>query len=75
MLSVSLENIITDVNELEKGMEQAKKECERGRDMRSVEGQSASAVLKDFLSNSEEKLKKVSGGILGFEYSQFPFIL
>lgn len=60
MFSVSLENIITDVSELEKGMEQAKKEYERGRDMRSVEGQAASSVLKDFLSNSEEKLKKVS---------------
>nr|XP_027210366.1 formin-like protein [Penaeus vannamei] len=56
---VSLENIITDVSELEKGMEQAKKEYERGRDMRSMEGQAASGVLKDFLSNSEEKLKKL----------------
>lgn len=56
---VSLENIMTDVNELEKGMEQAKKEFERGSNMRSVEGQNAAAVLKDFLGNSEEKLKKL----------------
>ncbi|XP_063585534.1 formin-like protein isoform X3 [Penaeus indicus] len=56
---VSLENIITDVSELEKGMEQAKKEYERGMNMRSMEGQAASSVLKDFLSNSEEKLKKL----------------
>lgn len=56
---VSLENIMTDVNELEKGMEQAKKENDRHRDMRSAEGQAAHAVLRDFLSNSEDKLRKV----------------
>lgn len=58
---VSLENIVTDIAELEKGMEQAKKELERGRDMRSQEGQAAVAVLKEFLSNSEDKLKKLKG--------------
>lgn len=56
---MSLENIMTDVNELEKGMEQAKKENDRHRDMRSAEGQAALAVLRDFLSNSEDKLRKV----------------
>ncbi|XP_050738380.1 formin-like protein isoform X2 [Eriocheir sinensis] len=56
---VSLENIMTDVNELEKGMEQAKKENDRHRDMRSAEGQAAHAVLRDFLSNSEDKLRKL----------------
>ncbi|KAK8403020.1 hypothetical protein O3P69_000924 [Scylla paramamosain] len=56
---VSLENIMTDVNELEKGMEQAKKENDRHRDMRSAEGQAALAVLRDFLSNSEDKLRKM----------------
>lgn len=57
--SVSLENIITDVTELEKGMEQTKKEHDRYRDMRSAEGQAAVAVLRDFLGNSEDKLRKV----------------
>lgn len=56
---MSLENIMTDVNELEKGMEQAKKENDRHRDLRSAEGQAAHAVLRDFLSNSEDKLRKV----------------
>lgn len=56
---MSLENIMTDVNELEKGMEQAKKENDRHRDMRSAEGQAALSVLRDFLSNSEDKLRKV----------------
>ena len=50
---------MTDVNELEKGMEQARKEYDRTRDMRSAEGHTASQVLKDFLSNSEDKLHKV----------------
>lgn len=56
---VSLENIITDITELDKGMEMAKKEHERCRDMRSQDGQAALAVLKDFLTNSEDKLKKL----------------
>lgn len=56
---MSLENIMTDVAELNKGMEQTKKEHDRFRDMRSVEGQAAMAVLKDFLSNAEDKLRKV----------------
>ena len=50
---VSLENIVTDVHELEKGMEAVKKEAElRGKGPHNH-------VLKDFLNNSEEKLKKV----------------
>lgn len=53
---VSLENVIVDVAELEKGMEVVRKEA-------SVEQRGKSApnlVLKDFLANSEEKLKKIS---------------
>ncbi|XP_064078268.1 formin-like protein isoform X1 [Macrobrachium nipponense] len=56
---VSLENIMTDITELDKGMEMAKKEHERCRDMRSQDGQAALAVLKDFLTNSDDKLKKL----------------
>ncbi|XP_071545954.1 formin-like protein [Panulirus ornatus] len=56
---VSLENIMTDVCELEKGMEQTKKEYDRYRDMRSAEGHASVAVLKDFLCNSEDKLRKL----------------
>lgn len=49
---VSLENVVTDVHELEKGMEAVKKEYElRGKGPHNH-------VLKDFLSNSEDKLKK-----------------
>jgi hypothetical protein len=51
---VSLENVITDVNELEKGMEIVRKEV-------IAAGKNAQClVLKDFLNNSEEKLKKIS---------------
>lgn len=50
---VSLENIVTDVHEMEKGMEQVRKEVElRGKGAQSV-------VLRDFLNNSEEKLRRL----------------
>lgn len=51
--SVSLENIMTDVHELEKGMEAVRKEAEiRGKGAQSL-------LLRDFLANSEEKLRKL----------------
>ncbi|XP_049545138.1 formin-like protein [Anopheles darlingi] len=50
---VSLEMLISDVNELEKGMEAVRKEADlRGKGVQSH-------VLRDFLGNSEEKLKKI----------------
>lgn len=50
---VSLENVVTDVHELEKGMDIVRKEADlRGK------GQPIH-VLRDFLNNSEEKLKKI----------------
>ncbi|XP_059622727.1 formin-like protein isoform X1 [Phlebotomus argentipes] len=50
---VSLENVVTDVHELEKGMEAVRKEAElRGKGPHNH-------VLRDFLNNSEEKLKKI----------------
>ncbi|KAJ6647920.1 Formin-like protein [Pseudolycoriella hygida] len=50
---VSLENVVADVSELEKGMEIVRKEADlRGKGQPIL-------VLKDFLNNSEEKLKKV----------------
>jgi hypothetical protein len=51
---VSLENVIADVNELEKGMEIVRKE------VLAVGKNAQCLVLKDFLSNSEDKLKKIS---------------
>lgn len=51
---VSLENVISDVSELEKGMEVVRKEVEqRAKNTQNL-------VLKDFLANSEDKLKKIS---------------
>lgn len=50
---VSLENVITDVTELEKGMENVRKEA----DVRNRAPHSH--VLRDFLHNSEEKLRKI----------------
>lgn len=50
---VSLENVVTDVSELEKGMENVRKEA----DVRNKGPQNL--VLRDFLNNSEEKLRKM----------------
>lgn len=50
---VSLENITTDVHELEKGMDLVRKEFElRGKEKHNT-------VLRDFLNNSEEKLRRL----------------
>lgn len=50
---VSLENVMVDVQELDKGMEVVRKEVElRGSSVQNH-------VLKDFLHNSEDKLKKL----------------
>ncbi|CAG9819201.1 unnamed protein product [Phaedon cochleariae] len=50
---VSLENINTDVSELEKGMEAVRKEAEiRGRGAHAL-------VLRDFLQNAEDKLRRL----------------
>lgn len=50
---VSMENVLTDVHELEKGMDLCKKEMQLRRDARDA------AVLKDFISSSEDKLRKL----------------
>lgn len=51
--TVSLENISTDVQELEKGMEAVRKEAEiRGKGPQSI-------VVRDFLANAEEKLRRL----------------
>jgi hypothetical protein len=46
-----LENIVSDLTELEKGMEIVRKEQECRKER----------ILRDFLHNSEEKLKKLRG--------------
>lgn len=53
---VSLENVVTDVVELEKGMEIVRRELQQSQSSKN----SQNLVLKDFLANSEEKLKKIS---------------
>ncbi|XP_075237526.1 formin-like protein [Lycorma delicatula] len=50
---VSLENVIIDVNELEKNMEGVKKEAEVRKERTNP------SVLKDFLHNSEDKLRRL----------------
>lgn len=50
---VSLENLMTDVHEMEKGMENVRKEA----DMRNKGPQNL--ILKDFLANAEDKLRKM----------------
>ena len=49
-----MENITTDVHELEKGMELTKREYDLRRSSRDQP-----LILKDFLNNSEEKLRKL----------------
>ncbi|XP_052246158.1 formin-like protein isoform X2 [Dreissena polymorpha] len=51
---VSMENITTDIHELEKGMELTKKESDLRRSSRDQP-----VILKDFLANSEDKLRKL----------------
>lgn len=46
---VPLENVIADINELDKHMESVRKEAEKCAN---------NHLLKDFLNNSEDKLKK-----------------
>ena len=55
-----MENIVTDLTELDKGMDLARREFGHARDMRSPEGQNASQVLREFLSKAEDQLKTVS---------------
>ena len=50
---VSLENVRVDILELEKGMEMTKKEFEARKD------RDPPVILKDFLANSQDKLKKL----------------
>lgn len=58
MVAVSLENVVTDIHELEKGMDLVRKEAElRGTGKERGSGQSV--VLRDFLANSEEKLRRL----------------
>ncbi|XP_041631337.1 formin-like protein isoform X5 [Drosophila kikkawai] len=55
--SVALENVVADVQELDKGMELVRKEA----DLR-VKG-AQTHILKDFLTNSEDKLKKIKSDL------------
>jgi len=58
VVAVSLENVVTDIHELEKGMDLVRKEAElRGTGKERGSGQSV--VLRDFLANSEEKLRRL----------------
>jgi len=52
-VAVSLENVITDIAEMEKGMEMTKREYEARKDREPP------LILRDFLANSEDKIKKL----------------
>lgn len=54
--TVSLENVMTDVAELSKGMELTRKEFELRKDLKDNK---QNTVLKDFLGNAEEKLRRL----------------
>jgi formic-like protein len=51
--AVSLENILSDISELEKGMEMTRKEYDARKD------RDPPVILKDFLANSDDKIKKL----------------
>ena len=53
LFSVSIENIQVDMAELEKGMEMTKREYAARKE------RDPPLILKDFLANSEDKLKKL----------------
>ena len=48
---MSIENIMVDIKDLERGMEMTKKECSHRKDVPTI--------VKDFVSNSEDKIKKL----------------
>lgn len=53
---VSLENVLSDVQELSKGMDLTRKEFELRKDFKD---EKQNVVLKDFLTNAEEKFKRI----------------
>jgi hypothetical protein len=55
---VCLENIVSDVQELEKGMDMVRKEAGLGGTVKE-RGSGQSVVLRDFLAQSEVKLRKL----------------
>jgi len=56
--SVSLENVLIDVHDLEKGMDSTKREYEARKHSRDQP-----VILRDFLVNSEEKLRKLQSDV------------
>ncbi|BFF96604.1 formin-like protein [Drosophila madeirensis] len=54
---VALENVVADVHELDKGMDQVRKEAEL-----RVKG-TQTHILRDFLNNTEDKLKKIKSDL------------
>lgn len=58
VFSVSMENIMTDYKDLEKGMQMTQKEYEARKHSRDTP-----PILKEFLTNSEDKLKKLQADI------------
>ena len=58
MCSVSLENVLTDVHELEKGMDSTKREYDARKHSRDQP-----TILRDFLMNSEDKLRKLQSDV------------
>lgn len=54
MLTVSLENVVIDLHELERGMALTKKELHNKKDHKEPP-----ALIKDFLANSEDKFQKL----------------
>jgi hypothetical protein len=56
LFEVSLENVLSDIQELQKGMEITRKEHELRKDLKD---EKQNVILKDFLTNAEEKLRRL----------------
>ncbi|XP_046450658.1 formin-like protein [Daphnia pulex] len=54
--TVSLENVLSDIQELQKGMDITRKEYELRKDLKD---EKQNVILKDFLTNAEEKLRRL----------------
>ena len=71
---VSMENISTDIHELEKGFDLTKKEYNARKDSKDCP-----VILKDFLVNSEERFKKLLADVKTAQvktsslYSPYPY--
>lgn len=67
VIAVSLDNVLADVRELERGMDLTKREHDQHKDSKKF------TVLKEFLSTAEDKLKKLKQDAKTAEVPDYSF--